>query len=42
MRGRAPVACSFADAIVATGIVERAFESADGECTWLPLEPPAS
>lgn len=42
MLGRAPVACTFADAIVATGIVERAFESARGECTWLPLAPPSS
>jgi phthalate 4,5-cis-dihydrodiol dehydrogenase len=42
LRRRAPVACSFADAIVATGIVERAFESAHGECIWLPLAPPSS
>src|SRR5262249_9922701 len=37
VRGRAPVACSFADAVVPTNIVERAFESAYGECAWLPL-----
>jgi predicted dehydrogenase len=41
LRGRAPVACSFADAIVSTEIVERAFESANGKCTWLPLAPPS-
>jgi len=41
LRGRTPVACSFANAIVSTQIVERAFESAHGGCTWLPLAPPS-
>jgi len=41
MRGRASVACSFADAIVSTQIVERAFESAREKCTWLPLAAPS-
>ena len=42
LRGRAPVACSFASAIVSADIVERAFEWAHGECTWLPLAPQSS
>jgi predicted dehydrogenase len=42
LRGHAPVACSFADAVISTNIVERAFESAYAECSWLPLAPPLS
>jgi predicted dehydrogenase len=37
LRTHAPVACSFTEAIVATDIVERAFESARGDCPWLSL-----
>lgn len=42
LRGRAHVACSFANAAISTSIVERAFDSAHGQCTWLPLAPPSS
>jgi hypothetical protein len=37
LRTHASVACSFADAIVATDVIECAIESARDDCTWLLL-----
>jgi phthalate 4,5-cis-dihydrodiol dehydrogenase len=37
LRGRVPVACSFADAIVATELVERALQSAAAAGAWFAL-----
>jgi predicted dehydrogenase len=34
LRKTAPVECSFADAIISTEIIERAFESSRADCTW--------
>ena len=37
LRGEAPVACSFADAVISTAIVEQAFASARSGGEWRPL-----
>jgi hypothetical protein len=37
LRTGAPVACSFADAVVSTAIVEQAFASAQSGSPWLTL-----
>ena len=39
LRQRTPVACTFADAINSTQIIERAFESARAGSAWLSVEP---
>jgi predicted dehydrogenase len=42
LRGRAPVACSFADAVLATELVERALQSAGADGAWFGLGSPAN